>query len=139
MEEKADLAKMIGSNLKSLRKQGGLTLKQLATMTKLSPPLLSKIENGLTMPSVPTLLLISETLKVTIGFFFEQEEEKRYVVSREGSRRIEYSKRGSRGREITYESELLTEGMENPFMQPMIMTVLARRDEDINTVTHESR
>ena len=55
MENKNDLARRIGKRGKELRKQSGLTLKRLAEETKLSVPLLSRIENGLLMPSIQTL------------------------------------------------------------------------------------
>jgi hypothetical protein len=36
--------------------------------------------NGLTMPSIPTLEIIVDTLKAEIGFFFTEREEKGYII-----------------------------------------------------------
>jgi transcriptional regulator with XRE-family HTH domain len=138
MGKKEDFAKRIGNNLKLVRKQRGLTLKKLAGLTNLSAPLISKIENGLTMPSIPTLLTISEVLKVDMGFFFEQEEEKNYIISPAGTRKVQYSKRGSL-KKVSYELEALIEGMENPFMHPFIVTLLADKSDQIQTITHEGQ
>lgn len=135
MEKKDELARRIGSRVMEIRKQAGLTLKRLAEATDLSPALLSRVENGLAMPSIPTLQMIADSLKVDIGYLFKSEGEKRYVISRKGTRKVSYSERGSTGK-TTYEVEVLAEGMENPFMEPIIATLLARKDEDFNAVTH---
>jgi hypothetical protein len=36
--------------------------------------------NGLTMPPIRTLQVISDTLKTEIGFFFTEREEKGYII-----------------------------------------------------------
>jgi transcriptional regulator with XRE-family HTH domain len=137
-ENKDDLAKRIGRKLKGLRKSMGLSMKQLADETKLSPPLFSRIENGLVMPSIQTLQVISDILKVEIGYFFGKEEERGYVITRQGSRRMTYSKRGSKKKAV-YGLEILAEGMENPFMEPCIVTEFARTHEDFPLAKHEGQ
>ena len=74
-QNKDDLARRIGSRLKDLRKAMGLSMKQLAEATSLSPPLFSRIENGLVMPSIGTLQLIADFLKVDLTYFFKKEED----------------------------------------------------------------
>jgi transcriptional regulator with XRE-family HTH domain len=132
-ENKDDLAKNIGNRLKELRKSIGLSIKQLADKTDLSPPLFSRIENGLVMPSIPTLQLISDFLKVDIGYFFRKDGEKGYVITRSGNRRAVQSKRGP------YQIELLAEGMENPFMEPCIVTELAKPNENFRLAKHDGQ
>jgi len=138
MKDKNDLALRIGGRLKGLRKAMGFSLKQLAEATNLSPPLFSRIENGLVMPSIPTLQTISNILKVDLGYFFKKEEERGYVITRQGSRRMTYSKRGSMKKAI-YGLELLAEGMENPFMEPCIVTELAESHDDIPLARHDGQ
>jgi transcriptional regulator with XRE-family HTH domain len=133
-ENKIDLSIRIGNRLKELRKSMGLSMKRLADETGLSPPLFSRIENGLVMPSIPTLQTISDILKVDIGYFFEKGEEKGFVISRSGSRRVIKSKRGSKGK-MAYQVELLAEGMENIFMEPVIVTLLGK-DDDVEAIGH---
>jgi len=135
MENKDSLARRIGNRVREMRKQAGLTLQQLADATELTPGTLSKIENGLTKPSITTLEMLADSLRVDIGYLFKAEEEKRYVISRKGSRKVSYSERGSTGK-TTYEVESLTEGMENPFMEPIIATLLAREDKDFSAIAH---
>jgi len=137
-EDKSDLEKRIGNKLKGLRKSMRLSMKQLAEMTNLSPPLFSRIENGLVMPSIPTLQTISNILKVDLGYFFKKEEDRGYVITRQGGRKITYSKRVLKKRAI-YGLELLAEGMENPFMEPCIVTEFAGPDENFPLAKHDGQ
>ena len=133
MENKDEFAKQIGKKIKELRKEAGLTLKQLAKSTKLSAPLISKIENGLAMPSIPTLRDIADALKVNPGYFFRDEEERGYVISRQGSRRTINSKKG-------YAIEVVIEGMHNPFMEPAIVTAKGKdREDEVELAIHDGQ
>lgn len=138
MKGRNDLAIRIGGRLKSLRKAMGLSLKQLADATHLSSPLFSRIENGLVMPSIPTLQTISEILKVDLGYFFKKDEERGYVLTRQGSRKTTYSRRGAKKKAI-YGLELLAEGMETPFMEPCIVTEFAGSNEDFPLARHDGQ
>ncbi|MCG2776758.1 MAG: XRE family transcriptional regulator [Desulfobacterales bacterium] len=133
MENKDEFARQIGNRLKELRKEACLTLKQLAKATELSAPLISKIENGLAMPSVPSLRVIADALKVNTGYFFRDEEEREYVISRHGSRRKIDSKKG-------YIVELVADGMDNPFMEPAIVTLAKKgQKEEIELAVHDGQ
>ncbi|UCF85104.1 MAG: helix-turn-helix transcriptional regulator [Desulfobacteraceae bacterium] len=139
MKNKDEFARRIGNGIKELRKEAGLTLKQLAKATGLSAPLISKIENGLAMPSIPTLRDIADALKVNTGYFFRDEQETGYVISPQGSRTVVVSERGP-ARKISYELELLAEGMVNPFMEPAIVTLMGKdQDKEIELATHEGQ
>lgn len=116
----------------------GLSLKQLAAATHLSPPLFSRIENGLLMPSIPTLQTISDILKVDLGYFFKKEEDRGFVITRQGSREMTYSKRGPKKKAI-YGLELLAKGMENPFMEPSIVTEFAGPNENFPLARHDGQ
>jgi len=130
MKVKDSLAVRIGNKIKETRKQAGLTLKQLADATKLTPGTLSKIENGLTKPSITTLEMLADTLKIDIGYLFKVDEGRRYLISRRENRRSTFSERG-------YSVEFLTEGMENQFMEPAIVTLRGRdQKEEMRTVVH---
>ena len=133
MNVKDSLARRIGNKIKETRKQAELTLKQLADAAKLTPGTLSKIENGLTKPSITTLEMLADSLKVDIGYLFKQEQERGHVISRQGSRRIIVSERG-------YGVEFLADGMENPFMEPAIMTLKVKdQDKEVKLSTHDGQ
>ena len=134
---KIDLSKKIGTRLKDLRKSMGLSMKQLADETGLSTALFSRIENGLVIPSIPTLQMIADVLKVDIGYFFEKEEEKGFIISREGERRIVKVRKWAKNK-VPYEVELLAEGMENIFMEPVIVTLLGK-DIKVEAISHQGQ
>lgn len=60
----------IGENLRKHRKEKGLKLLQLSNLTKISMPMLSKIENGRIIPTIPTLFLIINQLNLPLDEFF---------------------------------------------------------------------
>ena len=137
MEAKDDLARRIGTRVKDHRRESGLTQKKLAEATGLSPGLISRIENGLAMPSIPTLQIISDILKTEIGYFFKDEEENGYIVTHPGNRRIVISRSGPHGK-LAYELELLAEGMKNPFMEPAIVMHVGKEGE-VEARTHDGQ
>ncbi len=61
----------IGHRLRERRKAASLTLAELATHAGVSKSLLSKIENGRTVPSLPVLLGLIKHLGLTPEVFFQ--------------------------------------------------------------------
>ena len=137
MRSMENLSGKIGIRIKELRNDFGLAQKLLAEMAGLSPGLISRIENGLTMPSIPTLQMIADALNTEIGFFFTEREEKSYIITHPGERREVVSTSGHRGK-IAYEIELLAEGMENFFMEPFIVTHVGKEGE-VESRTHNGQ
>lgn len=66
----------IGKRLKSIRKKEGYTISSLANSAGVSNGLISKIENGRTIPSLPVLLELISALKIDVSTFFEGVEKK---------------------------------------------------------------
>ncbi|WP_205881494.1 helix-turn-helix domain-containing protein [Leucobacter coleopterorum] len=52
----------VGSNLRELRTQKGMSLRQLSAATGLSPTLLSQVERGISEPTLKTLRALSGVL-----------------------------------------------------------------------------
>jgi transcriptional regulator with XRE-family HTH domain len=78
---RAELAQyLIGQKLRALRLRRSMGLTQLGQRTGLSPALLSKIENGKLVPTIPTLLRIATVFGVTLDHFF-QNEHRRHIIS----------------------------------------------------------
>lgn len=93
-EKKLEVA--IGRQINNYRKKLGLTIAELAEASEISLGMMSKIENGMTSPSLTTLQQLSTALAVPISDFFsrfEQEHEAVFVAAGEG---IEIERRGSR-------------------------------------------
>lgn len=67
---------MLGRRLKQLRKEKGLTQKDLASQVAggLDYTYIGKIERGEQFPSLKILSAIGEVLNVPLGYFFREEE-----------------------------------------------------------------
>lgn len=86
----------IGKEVRTHRKQKGLTVADLAQMTGLSIGMLSKIENGNTSPSLSTLQTLSTALSVPLTIFFRRFEEARLAVHTPAGTGIEMEREGTR-------------------------------------------
>ena len=63
-------------NLKFLRVQSGMTLEQLATDSGLTRSYLSKLERGLSSPSIGSALKIAQALGTTLDRLYGQNDDK---------------------------------------------------------------
>ena len=82
----------IGARLRELRKDRGLSIKQLADRVGLSVGMVSQIERGLSTPSLRSLRLLANALDVPVSWFFgvsqEQSSASRHIVRRSQRRRL---------------------------------------------------
>ncbi len=86
----------IGREVRTYRKKLGITVADLAAATSLSLGMLSKIENGITSPSLTTLQALSHALGVPITAFFLRFEEDRSAVFVKAGEGLEIERRGTR-------------------------------------------
>lgn len=86
----------IGRAVKNFRKQAGKTGAELAKDTGLSVGMLSKIENGMTSPSLTTLQTLANSLSVPLTSFFKGFEEQRQAVHVQAGTGISADRRGTR-------------------------------------------
>ena len=80
MYEREAVSIDVGSRLRKLREERGLSLRALARASGLSANALSMIERGRSSPSVSTLYKLAMALHVPITTFFREAIEKREVV-----------------------------------------------------------
>ncbi|RLB04919.1 MAG: Cro/Cl family transcriptional regulator [Deltaproteobacteria bacterium] len=76
----------LGGKIRTLRKERGLTLGELAQRVSCSPSFISQVERGKVSPSIATLKQIANVLKVNIVDFFLPTDELESVVMGEGER-----------------------------------------------------
>jgi transcriptional regulator with XRE-family HTH domain len=112
----------IGSAIRKLRVEKGIRIKELTGTTGLSASLISQVERGLTTPSIPTLVKISNALGVPLVSLFleihgnpviKKKERKKLVLSSSGaafqllspeeSRKIEFLLIEIEGKNSNYE------------------------------------
>ncbi len=89
----------LGTALRGIRRSQKMTLRDVSEVARCSDGLLSKIENGKTMPSLPTLRRIAGALGVTMGEVLDVPETREGHVTRRGQVTVDMpGKAGSRTR-----------------------------------------
>lgn len=71
---------MIGEKIKAARMEKGLTAKELAIKSEVTPGYISQIERELISPSLSVLMRIAKALEIPIVSLFSQEEQEQVTV-----------------------------------------------------------
>lgn len=96
----------IAEKLRHLRLRKSMGLIQLAAHTGLSPAMLSKLENGRLIPTLPTLVRIATVFDVGLDYFFTDERKRHTVAVSRKKERIRFPERPDE-REVAYHFESL--------------------------------
>ncbi|HLO76528.1 MAG TPA: XRE family transcriptional regulator [Magnetospirillum sp.] len=116
----------IGHQVREYRTKLGMTVADLGRQANLSPGMLSKIENGVTSPSLSTLQSLSRALNVPVTAFFRKFEEQRdatYVKSGQG---LAIERRGTRA---GHQYHLLGHTIgKNLVVEPYLVTLTEQSD-----------
>jgi transcriptional regulator with XRE-family HTH domain len=83
----------IGAKLRRLRLRKKLGLVDLGKHTGLSPSLLSQLETGRSIPTLPTLARIAMVFDVGIEYFFDQEHSHRLFTITRANERLRFPDR----------------------------------------------
>ena len=113
----------IGERIRTIREDKGLELEEVASLVKMSPALLSQIENQSESPSLGTLIKISKVLEVNLSDLLGEEQSQFYTIVRKNE--ADKIERQSTGDGITpgYTYESLGTGMVDRNMEPFIVTI----------------
>src|SRR5512145_1445956 len=71
-EPQMRLKKIVGKKLKAIRLKQGLTIQELALRSRVSSNMISRVERGLTIPSVQILMKLAEVFEKSINYFVEE-------------------------------------------------------------------
>lgn len=117
----------IGRQVREYRIKLGMTVVDLARQADLSAGMLSKIENGMTSPSLATLQSLSRALNVPVTSFFRKFEESRdatYVAAGQG---LAIERRGTRA---GHQYQLLGHSIGNKdiVLEPYLVTLTEKSD-----------
>lgn len=123
----------IGAQIKKLRNDKNMTLKQLSELTGLSIGFLSQLERGMTSVAIDTLLKIASVLDVSINYFFpEDNPQNDDPVLRRYEQKIILSDRNNF---IQYS---LSKNLSDKEMLPRLIEILPRKTyEKVNLYSHE--
>lgn len=68
------VSKIIAKNIRKIRIEKGLTLKQLSARSKVSISMISKIENSQTLPSIATYIKIASALGISFSQLISEDD-----------------------------------------------------------------
>jgi len=111
--------KIVGRKLKSIRLKHDMTIQELAAQSGVSSNMISRIERGLTIPSVQILMNLAEVFQKSINYFVEEVTTTHEVV---------FSSPGQRDTTVyddehNMHTESFTSGLRDPQFMAFICTV----------------
>lgn len=95
-EREGTLESVIGREVRDFRRKLDMTVADVAKLAGLSAGMLSKIENGMTSPSLATLQALSRALHVPVTAFFRKFEEQRDATFVRAGQGLMIERRGTR-------------------------------------------
>lgn len=116
----------IGGEVRAFRRQQNMTVAELAKSAGVSTGMLSKIENGITSPSLSTLQSLSTALQVPVTAFFKRFEEERQATFVKSGEGLKIERRGTRA---GHQYQLLGHSMgKNLSVEPYLITLTEKSD-----------
>ena len=116
----------IGREVRGFRKDLEMTVTELAKAAGLSAGMLSKIENGMTSPSLATLQALSTALHVPVTAFFRRFEETREATHVKAGQGLVIERRGTRA---GHQYQLLGHSTgKNLVVEPYLITLTEKSD-----------
>ncbi len=109
----------MSERIKFLRRQLGLSLESLADMSGLTKSYLSKVERGLSMPSITAALKIAGALRVDVAQLFSHTMSQDMVTVVRHDQRLKIQRGGAVN---SSELELIAAGVERKRMLPFVVT-----------------
>ena len=117
----------IGREVRDFRKKLDMTVAELAKIAGMSAGMLSKIENGMTSPSLATLQSLSRALHVPVTSFFRRFEEMRDATFVRAGQGLNIERRGTRA---GHQYQLLGHTLrKNLAVEPYMITLT--KDSDV--------
>ena len=130
----SELEQAIGREVKTLRRKHGMTVTELAATADLSPGMLSKIENGLTSPSLSTLQALGSALNVSVMALMRRHEERHEATFVPAGQGLHIKRRGTRS---GHDYQLLGHAVSNRMgVEPYHIT-LNKKSEVYSSFQHE--
>lgn len=113
------IKKIVGKKLKSIRLKNDMTIQELSERSSVSSNMISRIERGLTIPSVEILMKLSLVFDKSINYFVEEVKNTHEVV---------FTSPGSRDKTVyddrdNMHTESFTSGLRDPQFMSFYCTV----------------
>ena len=136
VDKERNLEAAIGNEVRDFRKSKKITVKELSDQTGLSMGMLSKIENGVTSPSLNTLKLLANALGVPVTALFRRYEEDREAVHTKAGEGVEIVRQGTRSGHQYRLLGHIGANASGVFTEPYLIT-LSRESDVFPTFQHD--
>ena len=126
------IKKIVGKKLKAIRLKNDLTIQELAERSRVSSNMISRIERGLTIPSVEILMKLAGVFDKSINYFVEE------VVT---THEIVHTAPGGRDKtvyddEYNMQTESFTSGLRDPQFTSFFCTVKKGGTSGVDNMYH---
>lgn len=126
------IKKIVGKKLKAIRLKSDLTIQELAERSKVSSNMISRIERGLTIPSVDILMKIAGVFDKSINYFVEEVSTTHEIV---------FSSPGRRDKTVydderNMHTESFTSGLRDPQFTAFFCTVKKGGSSGVQNMYH---
>ncbi|TWI38303.1 helix-turn-helix domain-containing protein [Paracoccus sulfuroxidans] len=118
----------IGRQVRSFRQQRNMTVAELSQSTGLSIGMLSKIENGVTSPSLTTLQMLANAFSTPLTAFFRLYEERREVQHVRAGEHVEIERRGTRANHQYHLLGHIGANNSGVVVEPYLITLTGKSD-----------
>lgn len=126
------IKKIVGKKLKAIRLKSDMTIQELAERSKVSSNMISRIERGLTIPSVEILMKLAAVFDKSINYFVEEVSTTHEVV---------FSSPGKRDKTVyddehNMQTESFTSGLRDPQFMSFFCTVKKGGSSGVQNMYH---
>jgi transcriptional regulator with XRE-family HTH domain len=126
------IKKIVGKKLKAIRLKSDLTIQELAERSKVSSNMISRIERGLTIPSVEILMKLAGVFDKSINYFVEEVSTTHEIV---------FSSPGRRDKTVydderNMHTESFTSGLRDPQFMSFFCTVQKDGTSGVQNMYH---
>lgn len=127
------LEQAIGREVRTFREKLGLNLSELANAAGMSVGMLSKVENGMTSPSLGSLQALSRALQVPVTALFRSYEESHDATFVKAGQGLTIERRGTRA---GHQYQLLGHTVHGPLTVEPYLITLAEESDVFPTFQH---
>ena len=127
----------IGSRIRSLRVEKGLSIGDVAQQSGLSESIISGVEAETVSPPLGTIINLAKTLQVTLGELFGDSADSPFCIVRSDDRKTVSRFNSPGGKSGGYSYESLGHQKQNRQMEPFLVTLSPSKDPEVEPNQHD--
>jgi transcriptional regulator with XRE-family HTH domain len=122
----------IGTRIRALREEKGVSLEDLSRLTGFDVTFLSGIETGQIQPQLGTMIKLSKALDSAFGRLVSGTGEKLYSITRKSERRAAARSTSKTGKKHLYSYKSLAPDVKGRHMEALLVQLLSATEKDIS-------